>query len=309
MEILDKVYSDQELMEMIKEERKKKPFLILVHNYQRGEIQDIGDYVGDSLGLSQKAAQTDESIIIFCGVYFMAETAYILNPTKKVILPELEAGCPMADMISAKSLRQMKAEYPEAKVVCYVNSTAEVKAESDICCTSSNAIKVVQSVDSEQIIFIPDKNLGKYISRFSDKEIILWEGFCPTHHKIKLEQVKKVKKEHPGVVFLAHPECRPEVLDEADFIGSTSQIFNKAREIKEREILIGSEIGMKHRLEKENPGKVFYFPSKETICPNMKLITLEKVLSSLRNLEPVVTVPEEIRKKSYKAVEKMLEIT
>ncbi len=308
LELLEKVYSDQELQEMILELKEELNALLLVHNYQRGEIQDIGDYVGDSLGLSQEAAKTTSPIIIFCGVYFMAETAYILNPQKKVILPDIEAGCPMADMITAESLREMKSQYPQAKVVCYVNSTADVKAESDICCTSANAVKVVNSIEADQIIFVPDKNLAMYISKFTDKEIIPWKGFCPTHHRITLEQINKVKAKHPDVIFLAHPECRPDVLNEADFIGSTSQIFAEAQKIKAKEILVGSEIGMKHRLQKENPDKIFYFPSKETICPNMKLNTLEKVMLSLKTLEPVVTVTEDIRKGAQKAVDRMLEI-
>lgn len=294
----------------IKRYKKKRNAVILSHNYQRGEIQDIADFVGDSLGLSQQAAATDAELIVFCGVQFMAETANILSPQKIVLHPDPRAGCPLANMITAEELREMKKNYPGAKVVCYVNSNADVKAESDVCCTSANAVKIVQSIKNEnKIIFVPDKNLCAYISEKASLEMIPWNGYCHVHDDITTEDVEKAKKEHPGALFIAHPECRPEVLRMADGIFSTSGMFNFVKESRKSEFIFATEIGMLHRFKKDNPRKKFYPVSNKAICPNMKLITLEKVLNSLKTMEPRVVVPEEIRLKALQAVIKMVEIT
>lgn len=287
---------------------KEKNAVLLVHNYQRDEIQDIADIAGDSLGLSQAAAATDADIIVFCGVHFMAESAAILSPYKKVLLPNIEAGCPMADMVTAQKLRETKKNYPNAAVVCYVNSTAEVKAESDICCTSSNVLKIVESLnDREEILMVPDMNLAKYAQRFTQKTIIPWKGFCPIHHNfINKKDVQRAMKEHPEAVFIAHPECKPEVLDIAKHVASTSGILKFARECEHNEIIVGTEIGIGYRLRKDNPEKKFYFPSEEQICPNMKVTTLEDVLEALQEEKHHITVPEEIRVRANSALEKML---
>ncbi|MBA7478675.1 Quinolinate synthase A [subsurface metagenome] len=299
---------DVELVEKILSLKKKRNAVILVHNYQLGEVQDIADFMGDSLGLSQNAARTDAEVIVFCGVHFMAETASILCPDKVVLLPDMNAGCPMADMITAEGLRKKKGEFPDATVVCYVNSTAEVKAESDVCCTSANAVKVVESVDAQEILFIPDQYLGHYISTKTDKKIILWPGFCPTHVRILPEHITRMRKEYPQARVVVHPECRPDVIALADEVFSTGGMCRFARETDVREIIIGTEIGILHRLRKENPGKKFIPLTEQAICPNMKLITLEKVLWSLEEMAPEVKVPEEIRIRAKAAVDKMLKV-
>lgn len=296
------------LREKIDELKKERKAVILAHNYQRPEVQDIADFVGDSLGLARKAAKTDAEVIVFCGVHFMAETAYILSPEKTVILPDKNAGCPMADMIDASSLRRFKEDCSKATVVTYVNSSAEVKAESDICCTSSNAVNVVKSTDSDTIIFTPDKNLGRYAADLTDKTVILWKGFCPTHNNIKPDQVTELKKLYPEAVFMAHPECTEDVLDLADYVGSTSQMFEWAKNTQAKTVIVGSEIGMLYKLKKDNPDKLFLPPTADTLCPNMKLITLDKVYEALKSMEPKITVPEKIRLKALSAVEKMLKI-
>ncbi len=287
---------------------KERNAVILAHNYQRGEIQDVADFVGDSLELSQKAAATDAETIVFCGVHFMAETAAILSPEKTVLLPDVHAGCPMADMITADRLREKKREMPEAAVVCYVNSSAEVKAESDICCTSSNAVKVIESLPAGEVLLVPDQYLGSYIATQTGRAMTLWPGYCPTHVKIRPEDITQRKKEHPGARALVHPECRPEVIELADEVLSTSGICRYARESDDDEIIIGTEVGIIYRLEKENPGKTFIPLSARAVCPNMKRITLEKVLWSLRETSGRVTVPEPIRVKAKRAVDRMLEI-
>jgi quinolinate synthase len=288
--------------------KKQRKAVILSHNYQRGEIQDIADFVGDSLELSQKAAGTDAEVIVFCGVHFMAETASILCPDKKVLLPDMHAGCPMADMITPSIVREKKKELRSAAVVCYVNSAAEVKAESDYCCTSANAVKVVNNISARDIFFIPDQYLGHYVASQSDKNITFWPGYCPTHARIKAYDVTRVKSEHPEAKVVVHPECRPEVIALADRVASTSGLCRFARETDAREIIVGTEMGIIHRLKKENPGKVFIPISEQVVCPNMKLITLEKVLESLREMAPEVKVPEEIRLRAKAAVDRMLEI-
>lgn len=299
---------NQEIFEEIQQLKKEKKAVILAHNYQIDEVQQIADITGDSLELSRGAAKTDARIIVFAGVHFMAENAAILNPDKIVLLPDLNAGCPLAEMITGEKLRAMKSEYPQAAVVCYVNSSAEVKAEATICCTSSNAIKVVNTLREKQVIFAPDKNLGHYVSSFTDKEIILWKGFCPIHAQLTREQVVAAMNEHPEAVFVAHPECIPEVLALADYVCSTSGMFKYARETAVKEIIIGTEMGMLWKLGKENPEKKFYVASTKMVCPNMKKITLEKIRDSLKEMKYQITVPEEIRKSAYQAVKKMLEI-
>jgi quinolinate synthase len=297
-----------ELVEKILKLKKEKNAVFLVHNYQRGEVQDIADHIGDSLGLSQSAAETDADVIVFCGVHFMAETAAIICPDKTVLLPDIHSGCPMADMITAEQLRQRKKELPGATVVCYVNSTAEVKAESDICCTSANALKVVESLDAGEILFVPDQYLGHYVSSRTGREMHYWPGYCPTHVSITSDDILKRKKEHPQAKALVHPECRPEVIDLADEVLSTGGMIRYARESSTREMIIGTEFGIIHRLEKENPGKKFYAVSQKAICPNMKRITLEKVLWALEDMKHQITVPEDIRLKARSAVDRMLEI-
>lgn len=289
----------------LKEQRKA---IILAHNYQLGEVQDIADFVGDSLELSQNAAKSEADVIVFCGVHFMAETASILCPHKVVLLPDINAGCPMADMVTAERLRRKKEELPSATVVCYVNSSAGVKSESDVCCTSANAVKVIESLDTQEILFAPDQYLGHYVSTKTDKKMVLWPGFCPTHMRIKPEHIIQLRQEYPQAKVVIHPECRPEVIALADEVLSTGGMCRYARRNDVREMVVGTEIGIIHRLRKENPGKKFIPASEQAICPRMKLITLEKVLWSLKEMAPEVKVPEEIRLKAKAAVDKMLEI-
>jgi len=297
------------LIEKILDLKKKRNAIILAHNYQLGEVQDIADFVGDSLELSQNAARTNASVIVFCGVHFMAETASILCPEKVVLLPDLNAGCPMADMITAEQLREKKKEYPQAIVVCYINSSAKVKAESDICCTSANAVKVVESLDAQEILFIPDQYLGHYISTKTGRKMVLWPGFCPTHVRIKPERIRELRCEYPQAKVVVHPECTPEVIALADEVLSTSGICRYARRNEVKEMVVGTEIGIIHRLKKENPDKRFIPVSEQAICPNMKLITLEKVLWSLEEMNPEVKVPEEVRVRAKAAVDKMLQLS
>jgi quinolinate synthase len=299
---------DSELIEKISVLRKKRNAVLLVHNYQLGEVQDIADFIGDSLDLSQRAAETDADVIVFCGVHFMAETASILCPDKVVLLPDINAGCPMANMITAERLRAKKREHPEAVVVCYINSSAEVKAEADVCCTSANALRVVESLDAREIIFIPDQYLGHYVSTKTSKKMILWPGFCPTHVRIKPERIKELKKEYPQAKVVVHPECTPEVIALADEVLSTSGMCKYAQTDEVREMVVGTEIGIIHRLKKENPGKKFIPISEQAVCPNMKLITLEKVLWSLEEMSPEVKVSEQTRLRAKASVDKMLEI-
>ena len=297
---------DPELIEKISALRKRRNAVLLVHNYQLGEVQDIADFIGDSLDLSQRAAQTDADVIVFCGVHFMAETASILCPDKVVLLPDINAGCPMANMITAERLRVKKKEHPQATVVCYINSSAEVKAESDVCCTSANAVRVVESLDAQELLFVPDQYLGHYISNKTSKKMILWPGFCPTHIRIRPERINELRQEYPQAKVVVHPECRPEVIALADEVASTSGMCRYARRDEVREMVVGTEVGLIHRLRKENPGKRFIPVSEQAICPNMKLITLEKVLWSLEEMSPDVKVPQRIRLKAIAAVDKML---
>jgi quinolinate synthase len=289
--------------------KEEKNAVILVHNYQPGEIQDIGDFVGDSLELSQIAAASKADVIVFCGVSFMAETASILCPDKKVLLPDLSAGCPMANMITAEQLRQKKQELPNAAVVCYINSTAEVKAETDICCTSANAIGVVSSLDNNRIIFVPDQYLGHYVStKVPDKDYCLWPGYCPAHANIRAEHILKLKDEYPQARVMVHPECRPEVVELADAVLGTGGMCRYAQREDTCQFIIATEVGIIYRLQKENPGKQFIPALEQAVCADMKLITLDKVLHSLKTLTPEVRVPQDVRLKAKGAVDRMLEV-
>ncbi|MFC1670459.1 quinolinate synthase NadA [Spirochaetota bacterium] len=293
----------------IKELAKKKNAIILAHNYQPGEIQDIADVTGDSLDLARKAADNDADIIVFCGVHFMAESAAILSPQKKVLLPEPKAGCPMADMVAAEDLEDFKISYPNAKVVTYINSTAEVKALSDVICTSTNAKTIVDRIDAEQIIFTPDRNLGHYIQRFTDKEIILWQGFCPTHENFFKEDLVEIKKKHPDAVVMVHPECQPSVIDMADEVLSTGNMVKFVMETDAKKVIVGTEIGMIHKLKLAND-KIEYIPASDSfICPNMKKITMEKLYQSILNEKTHITVNKDISIKAKKALDKMLELS
>lgn len=298
------------LIDAIVKLKTEKDAIIIAHNYQIDEVQDIADFVGDSLQLSIEASRIRKKIIVFCGVHFMAETAKIISPERKVLLPDKDAGCPMADMVTESGLSALKAKHPEAIVVCYVNSSARVKALSDICCTSSNAVKVVNSIPADrQIIFIPDKYLGYYAQRQTGREMILWNGFCPTHVRISAKAIIALKKEHPDAVALAHPECPPDVAAVADNVLSTGQMLAFVKQSEAKEFIIGTEIGIIHRLKKENPGKIFYPVQAQIICPNMKLINLEKILWSLEEEKFEIKIPADIIEKARGAIEKMLEIT
>ncbi len=302
---------NQKLMiEEINRLKKEKDAIILAHNYQIPEVQEVADVVGDSLALSKAAAEVDNNLIVFCGVHFMAESAKILSPNKKVLLPAIDAGCPMADMVTADDLRKYKAANPDVKIICYVNSSAEVKAECDICCTSSNALKIVQNIDAEKILFVPDQNLGSYIkNKVKDKDIELWAGFCITHHRVKSEEVQKVKEAHPDVEILAHPECNEEVINHADFIGSTSQIIDYASKSDKDKFIIGTEMGVLHKLEKDNPDKKFYLLSTGLICANMKKTKLQDVYQALKHEKHEIHVDENIRIKALKSLDRMLELS
>lgn len=297
------------LLDTIETARNNMNAVILAHNYQLGEIQDVADFVGDSLELSRKAAETAADVIVFCGVHFMAETAKILSPQKTVLLPDLQAGCPMADMITVEQLREFKAKYPGRPVVAYVNTSAAVKAEVDICCTSANAVKVVESVDADEVLFVPDKCLGDYVASKVSKKVILYPGFCPTHQRIRPEDILKRKGEHPNAVILVHPECTRAVIQLADCVCSTSGMLRFVRESEERDFIIATEKGMLHRLYKENPGKEFYTPTENTICPNMKKITLEKLAWSMEDNQYPIELPPDIIEKARGSIERMIAIT
>ena len=290
--------------------KEKREAIILAHVYQPGEIQDIADFTGDSLFLSQQAAKTQAKVIVFCGVQFMAETASILSPEKIILLPEIKAGCPLADMAPIEKVKKKLKELPKVAIISYVNSSAVVKSLSDYCCTSANAVQIVQTIPAEKdILFIPDKNLADFTARKAKRNIIPWQGFCPVHNILTKEDVIKVKKLHPQALLLVHPECRPEVCNLADYIGSTRGIIEFASNNPAKEYIIGTELGIFHPLKKNNPNKQFFPASEKMICKDMKLITLEKVLHSLKKLEPRIIVPENIRKKSLKALNRMIEIT
>lgn len=294
-------------IERLKLERKA---VILAHNYCPAEVQEVADFTGDSLELARRATQVDADVIVFCGVLFMAETAKILNPSRKVIIPDVTAGCPMADMINAQQLRELKAANPGAKAVCYVNSTAEVKAECDICVTSGNAEKVMSTFSpDERIIFVPDRNLGGHISARLAREYILWPGFCPTHEAIKAESVKAARAAHLGAPVLVHPECPLAVREAADAALSTGGMCAYARESAAQEMIIATENGILHRLQKENPGKKFHTLAEPILCPDMKKNTLTSLYEALRDMRYEVEVPEEISKKAARAIEAMLAVS
>ena len=300
--------TQQSLKSDIKSLLRERNAVLLAHNYMRDEVQEIADITGDSLALSVEAAKTDADVIVFCGVHFMAESASILAPEKTVLLPRLDAGCPMADMVSADALRELKAKLPGVPVVTYVNSSAAVKAESDICCPSANAVKVVQSLPEKEIIFAPDRNLGSYVAGFTDKKFHLWEGYCPTHERLRAEVVKELKQNNPGAPFVCHPECNPAVVALADHVCSTTGMYDFCKKNSAKRFIIGTEAGILYRLRRENPDKEFILASPALVCPNMKLTSLEDVLEALETMKPVVKVPEEIRVQAKRALDRMLAI-
>jgi len=298
-----------QLAEKIEKLKNQRNAIILAHNYQPGEIQDIADFTGDSLGLSVEAARTQADVIVFCGVRFMAETAAILSPQKTVLLPDKLAGCPLADMITAEQLKELKGRHPDALVVCYVNSSAEVKAESDYCCTSSNAVEVVNSLSSDkQIIFVPDQHLGRFVIQETSRDLILWPGYCTTHIAITERDIKKAKTDYPDAVVMVHPECSEPVKDLADEVLSTGQMLKFAARSDATKFVIGTEMGMIHALKKIRPDAEFLPASERGICPNMKRITLDKVLWSLEDMQFVVAVPDEIAEKARKSLDRMVQI-
>ncbi len=304
---------DQRLVEKIQKLKKQRNAVILAHNYQPGEIQDIADFCGDSLGLSMEAARTDADVIVFCGVEFMAETAAIISPNKTVLLPDKFAGCPMADMITAEQLREIKRSFPEAAVVCYVNSTAEVKAESDYCCTSSNAVEVVDSLPAtKQVIFVPDQHLGQFVAEKMKAAhhagFVLWPGYCPTHVVITEDDIKDAKAKYPDAIVMAHPECTEPVKKLADQILSTGQMLSFVRKSAAKRFIVATEIGIIHALKKQNPNAEFFPASSRAVCPNMKKITLDKVIASMEDMQYKITVPEDIRIKAKRAIDRMLEV-
>ncbi len=306
--MLKKIFSD-DLEKKIRELKKKRNAVILAHNYQLPEVQDVADYRGDSLELSRIAANTTARVIIFCGVHFMAETASILCPDKKVIVPDINAGCPMVNMITTQDLKKLKSEHPKAVVVGYVNTSAEVKAGLDICCTSTNAVAVVNSLKAyEEIIFVPDKYLADYVAKKTGRRLIAWNGFCPTHLKILPEDIKREKHFHPRAKVIVHPECLPSVVALADEVLSTSRMGKFAKETEAKEIIVGTEVGLIYRLKKDNPTKEFYPASEAAVCPNMKRTTQEKILWALEELKEEVRVSSEIRSRAKHAIDRMLEI-
>lgn len=299
----------QKLADKIATLKKERKAIILAHNYQLPEVQDVADYRGDSLELSRIAAKSDAKVIVFCGVYFMAETASILSPDKTVLMPDKNAGCPLANMITAGDLRELKGRYPKAEVVGYVNTSAEVKAALDICCTSSNAVNVVLSLkDAEEIIFVPDKYLTDFVSKKTGRRLIAWDGYCPTHVKILPEDIVRSIRLHPHAKVIAHPECTPEVIALSDEALSTGKTCDYVKKSDAKEFIIATEVGLIYRLQKDNPGKKFYPASEHAVCPNMKRTTLEKVFWSLEEMKDEVRVPDEIRKKARKAIDAMLAI-
>ena len=299
-----------EIVDKINNLKKEKNAVILVHNYQLPEIHDIADFVGDSLGLSIEAAKTDAEVIVFCGVHFMAETAKILSPQKTVLLPDKNAGCPMADMIDAESLTALKAKHPQAVALCYVNTSAAVKAQCDYCCTSANAEKMVRHIltKHQEIIFVPDKYLAQFVSAQVGCKFVIWEGYCPIHAAIIPEHILRARQLHPQAKVIVHPECSPELTALADIVTSTEGMCKYVKNTADTEFIIGTEIGIIHRMKKDNPGKYFYPASDKAVCPNMKRTTLEKVLWSLTDMTHEITVPQDIMDKARLAIERMVQI-
>jgi len=301
----------KEILQQIAVLKKEREAVILAHNYQSPEIQDLADFTGDSLELSRIAAKTSAKVIVFCGVRFMAETAFILSPEKTVLLPVLEAGCTLADYATAEQVREMKKKHPDAIVVTYVNSSAEVKAETDICCTSANAVEIVRSINRDRpILFVPDYNLGHYAAKVTGRDLILWDGCCPTHALLSTFAVAKAKKKWPKAQVIMHPECKAEALELADYVGSTSGMLKYVKsQPTGTSFIVGTEAGLLHRMQKENPDKVFYVASEYLICPMMKMITLKDVKTSLEKMQHVITVEEDIRARAQAAVDAMLRYT
>lgn len=297
-----------QLLAELEELRRARNAVILAHNYQIPEVQDIADFHGDSLGLSRQAAATDADVIVFCGVHFMAQTAKILAPGKTVLLPDLGAGCPMADMIGPEELRAFKAEHPGAPVVAYVNTTAEVKAEVDICCTSANAVQVLRSLPDETVLFVPDQYLSQWAAKqVPEKNVIAYGGFCPTHVRINPKTIIAAKEAHPQAEVIGHPECPPDLLELCDAVRSTSGMIKYARESSAAEFIVVTECGMVYRLEQDVPGKTFY-GLPDIVCPNMKMTTLEKVVAALREMQFAIEIPEDIRQRALQSVERMIAI-
>jgi quinolinate synthase len=298
-----------ELVKRIQELKEKRNAVIVAHSYQIDDVQEIADMVGDSFALSKYCATNPSEVIVFCGVHFMAESAKILSPEKTVLLPEIDAGCPMAEMVTAEALREEKKRHKDAAVVCYINSTAEVKAESDVCCTSSNAVNIIKAIKQKDIIFVPDMNLGRYVSKMvPEKNIILWNGFCVTHHKIKTSEVEQMKKLHPDALLLVHPECKEEIVNLADFVGSTKQIIDFATESENTKFIIGTEMGVMYKLKLNSPNKIFYLMSQGLLCPNMKKTSLNSIYESLNEMKYKIELDEDIRLKARKSLDRMLEI-
>ncbi len=314
----DRELTPQEIRELQEEVRrlaKEKNAVLLAHYYQRPEVQDIADFVGDSLELSRKAATTDADIIVFCGVRFMCETAKILNPSKKVLHPNPESGCPMADMVNAQQVRKLREEHPDAEFVAYINTTADVKAEVDICVTSANAPRIIKKLSARKIVFLPDQALGQWVAKqVPEKEFIIWKGFCPPHYEFTAREVMKLKESYPDAKVAVHPECHPKVIELADFVGSTSQIIKYATSVDAKRVIVITEVGLKHTLMKKNPNKEYIFPESMNYCGTvycctMKGITLPKVYETLKNEINEVLLPEDIMERARRPIERMLELS
>jgi quinolinate synthase len=303
-----KAEQNRELKERLLQLKKERNAIILAHYYQRDEIQEVADFRGDSFLLAQKAAETDADVIVFCGVHFMGESAKILAPNKTVIIPDERAGCPMADMVNIEGLRALKRQHPNATVVAYINTSAEIKSETDICCTSANAVKVIESVESDEIIWVPDKNLGDYVSKFTNKKMIIWEGYCNTHDMLTVKDVEEMRAQYPNAQFVVHPECRPEVVALGDFVGSTTAIIKYCRESDCQEFIVGTEDGTGYQLRKDSPTKQFHFATKYLVCPNMKVNNLKKVVRCLETMQPEIYVPKETADKARSSLERMLQV-
>lgn len=299
---------NRQLRERLMELKKERNAIILAHYYQRDEIQEVADFRGDSFLLAQKAAQTDAEVIVFCGVHFMGESAKILAPNKTVIIPDERAGCPMADMVNVDGLRKLKAQHPNATVVTYINSSAEIKAETDICCTSANALNVVNSVEGDEVIWVPDKNLGHYVQQNTDKKMIIWEGYCNTHDMLTVKDVEEMKEKYPNAQFVVHPECRPEVVALGDFVGSTTAILKYCKESPCQEFIVGTEDGTGYQLRLDSPNKTFNFASKYLVCPNMKVNNLKKLVKCLETMQPQIYVPPHVADRARLSLERMLEV-
>lgn len=296
----------EDLIKEILELKKKRNAVIVAHNYQVDEVQEVADVIGDSLALSKYCANVQNDVIVFCGVHFMAESAKILSPEKTVLLPEIDAGCPMADMVTKEALIEEKKKYPNATVVCYINTSAEVKSECDICCTSSNAVDIIKSIEGKDILFVPDQNLGSYVAKMvPEKNIILWKGYCITHHRVRIDDLKRAKELQPNAEVLIHPECQPDIVAAADFVGSTKQIIEYASESPNKEFIIGTEMGVLFKLKRDNPDKKFYLLSQGLVCPNMKKTSLLSVYRALKEMTYEINIDETIRLKAKQALDNM----